>query len=209
MIPVQVIALFVKTPLPGRVKTRLARDIGTEAACIIYRRLANRTIEHAAASGIPLVICYDGNREDVPDDWQQPAWSVIPQATGDLGRRMAAAFRALFHDAAHHVVVIGSDIPGIDCAYLRHAFSLLDDHDMVIGPATDGGYCLIGFRRQSFTPRLFQGVPWSTGQVLRLTLQAAAREGLNVGLLPPLSDIDTIDDLRRYADERENDSWKE
>ncbi len=192
----QATVVFVKTPVPGRVKTRLARDIGNEAACALYRRMTNHAIGQVVASGFPLVVCYDGVSDELPDDWRQPAWSVIPQTGTDLGQRMAAAFCALFSDAVEHVVLIGSDIPGIDAAYLHQAFSQLDDHDLVIGPATDGGYCLIGFRQQSFTPVLFEGIPWSTDQVLHLTLQSALKEGLNVGLLQELSDVDTVDDLR-------------
>ena len=195
----QVTVVFVKTPVPGRVKTRLARDIGNEAACALYRCMTNHAIGQVVASGLPLVVCYEGVSDELPDDWRRPAWAVIPQTGADLGQRMAAAFCALFSDAVEHVVLIGSDIPGIDAAYLLQAFSRLDDHDLVIGPAADGGYCLIGFRRQSFTPALFEGIPWSSDQVLHLTLQSAVKEGLNVGLLPALHDIDTIDDLLKTA----------
>lgn len=197
MIPRQVTALFVKAPIPGRVKTRLAKDIGNQAACTLYRRLASRTIEHAVSSAIPLAVCYDGNLEELPDDWKRSAWSLVPQTGCDLGQRMAAAFCRLFSDSVEQVVLIGSDIPGIDAAYLQQAFSLLEDHDLVIGPASDGGYCLIGFQNKTFTPVLFEEIPWSTDKVLQLTLEAAVRKRLNVALLPVLSDIDSVDDLRK------------
>jgi hypothetical protein len=195
----QATVVFVKTPVPGRVKTRLARDIGAEAACAIYRHLTAHAIGQVVASGFPLAVCYDGKAGDLPEDWRRPAWAVIPQTGTDLGRRMAAAFGALFSAAFDHVVLIGSDIPGIDAAYISQSFSLLADHDLVIGPATDGGYCLIGFRRQSFAPALFEAVPWSTGEVLHVTLQSASRMGLSVGLLPALHDVDTVDDLLKTA----------
>jgi len=191
----QVTVVFVKTPVPGLVKTRLARDIGNEAACALYCHMTTHAIGQVVSSGFPLLLCYDGEARDLPDDWRRPAWAVIPQTGTDLGQRMTACFSALFRDEIDQAVLIGSDIPGIDAAYISQAFSLLADHDLVIGPAIDGGYCLIGFRRQSFTPALFEAVPWSTGEVLHLTLQSASRNGLNVGLLPALHDVDTIGDL--------------
>lgn len=207
MMPRKVIALFVKEPVPGLVKTRLAADLGAHEACAVYRQLADRAIQQVAASGIPLVVFYHGRREGLPDGWQQKARSLMPQTGCDLGQRMAAAFCTLFRENVEHAVLIGSDIPGIDAAYLQQAFSLFDSHDIVIGPATDGGYCLIGFRQGSFAPALFEGVRWSTGQVLRQTLEAAERQTLKVGLLPALSDIDTVNDLRRVAAEPGNASW--
>lgn len=196
MSPAQRIALFVKTPLPGRVKTRLASKIGEQAACQLYCQLVSHVIDAVFTSTIPLVICYDGNQDDLPESWRASAWRCLLQQGVDLGERMAAAFCRLFTDGASQVVLIGSDIPGLDAGYLQNAFAQLTNYDLVIGPAVDGGYCLIGFHQQSFDPHLFEQIPWSTNQVLRLTLSAAERAGLSVALLPPLRDIDTLEDLR-------------
>ena len=108
---------------------------------------------------------------------------------------MAAAFNTLFAEGAQQVVLIGSDIPGIDHSYLQRAFQLLACHDLVIGPALDGGYCLIGFTCQGFTPAVFSSISWSTEQVLDQSLARATNAGLSVGLLPVLRDIDTLEDL--------------
>lgn len=197
MTPAQLIALFVKPPVPGRVKTRLAKDIGDETACNIYRSLADHTIQQSQASGIPLVLFFDGaTHDELPETWQVAANRCLPQHGIDLGQRMAAAFSKLFTEETQQVVLIGSDIPGIKRSYLQQAFQLLADHDLVIGPALDGGYCLIGFNRQSFTPTLFSTIPWSTERVLELTLAGAAQSGLSVGLLPALRDVDTQADLQ-------------
>ena len=196
MIPAQVIALFLKAPIAGQVKTRLARDIGDQAACELYCRLVDHAIDGSLASSIPLVICHDGRREELPDGWLQRACEVLPQTGLDLGQRMANAFCDLFTEGAEQVVLIGSDIPGIDATYLRNGFEQLGNSDLVIGPAVDGGYCLIGFNRQAFNPGLFEQIPWSTGQVLELTLVAAENAGLSVALLSTLRDIDTLEDLR-------------
>jgi len=199
------IALFVKPPLPGRVKTRLARDIGDEAACSIYLALVERVLANIAASDLPLVIFYDGdNADQLPLAWREAAQICIPQQGGDLGERMANALGQLFSDGIEQAVLIGSDIPGLDAAYLHNAFRLLAGHDLVIGPAIDGGYCLIGFHSSTFTPPLFQQIPWSSGQVLELTLSAAEAARLSVGLLPPLRDIDTLDDLIHISGHRAN-----
>jgi len=193
------IALFVKPPIPGRVKTRLARDIGDAASCRIYLQLAEHTIHQIQASGIPLALFFDGDDLTlIPDCWQQAALTCIPQQEDDLGNRMAAAFSRLFADKVKQAVLVGSDIPGIDAAYLRQAFDLLADHQMVLGPALDGGYCLIGFNQGCFTESVFHNIPWSTNQVLKLTLIAAKQAGLSVGLLSPLRDIDTVEDLQYY-----------
>lgn len=192
----RIVALFVKEPIPGRVKTRLAKDIGDQAACSIYRTLVDQVLQQIQASGRPLALFFDGDEAQVPDSWKQYARFCIQQQGADLGERMAAAFSRLFSDGVHQAVVIGSDIPGIDAAYLQQAFNLMTDHGMVLGPAIDGGYCLIGFNRITFSASVFQNIPWSTDQVLELTLSAAKQAGLIVGLLPPLQDIDTVEDLQ-------------
>lgn len=196
MIPSQIIALFVKPPLAGRVKTRLARDIGSEAACRIYRKLADHAVRQIQASGYPLALFYDGNDPALlPEPWHKAAMVSRAQEGPDLGARMANAFGCLFEKGAERVILTGSDIPEIDAAYLRQACGSLDHHDMVIGPALDGGYCLIGFRRERFSTNLFCDIPWSTDQVFELTVTAARAADLSVGILKPLRDVDTLDDL--------------
>jgi uncharacterized protein len=197
MMPSRVIALFVKPPLPGRVKTRLSRAIGDQAASAIYCSFVAGTIDQVITSKIPLILCYDGKQDDLPANWSAPAWHCLAQTeSDDLGERMAHTFSSLFTDGVEQVVLIGSDIPDIDSAYLQRAFELLGDHNLVIGPALDGGYCLVGFNRNNFTPELFVDIPWSTNRVFERTLQSAAAAGLSTALLPPLRDIDTIEDLR-------------
>jgi rSAM/selenodomain-associated transferase 1 len=197
MIPRQIIALFVKPPVPGRVKTRLARDIGNKAACRVYRKLADHAIRQIQASDYPLALFFDGNDPDLlPQAWRRAAMISLAQEGPDLGARMANAFGCLFARGAERVILTGSDIPEIDAAYLRQACGSLDHHHMVIGPAFDGGYCLIGFRRERFSADLFCGIPWSTDLVFELTLTAALALDLSVGMLPPIRDVDTLDDLR-------------
>ncbi len=189
--------LFVKPPVAGTVKTRLASVIGAENACTLYRYLAESTIQQVVASNLPLLLFFDGMRAEVlPADWRNCANACHPQQGNDLGSRMAMAFEVAFSRGYQQVLLIGSDIPGLDAAYLRQAATLLQQHDVVIGPVLDGGYCLIGCHGHSFTPRLFQGIAWSTSQVLVSTCQTCATAGLDHHLLPMLRDIDTIEDLQ-------------
>lgn len=195
------VVLFVKAPIPGRVKTRLARDIGDQAACSIYQKLTEQALQQVLVSGFPLALFFAGNEEELPAGWKQQARYLVQQQGADLGERMAHAFRKLFTDGEAQVVLIGSDIPGLDAAYLQQAFRLLASHDLVIGPTEDGGYCLIGFNCDSFADSVFQQIPWSTDQVVRQTLMRCEQDGLKPVLLDMLRDIDTLDDLRQAAPE--------
>jgi len=114
------------------------------------------------------------------------------QTPGDLGERMRAAIDDELRGATA-VCVVGTDIPGLDESTLRQAFDALETHDVVIGPATDGGYYLIGMTRTR--PELFDGIPWSTARVLDLTLERAEAAGLSVARLEPRTDVDTLDDV--------------
>ena len=129
-------------------------------------------------------------------EWLGAGGRALPQCDGDLGCRMAAASGEAFADGAERVVIIGSDCPDLATETLARAFALLDDADVVLGPATDGGYYLVGLA----APRdeLFDGIPWSTPDTLRVTLEVARARGLRVALLEEKRDIDTADDWRHW-----------
>jgi len=110
---------------------------------------------------------------------------------------MLDGFRIAFEDGYDKVVIIGSDCPGIDTEYLNEAFAALNEHDVVVGPATDGGYTLLGMR--TFTPTLFKNIAWSTSEVLPSTLARAAAAGRSVSQLKPLSDVDYLADWLGYG----------
>jgi len=122
------------------------------------------------------------------------------QRGADLGGRLASAFTELLSDPSDRAVVIGADCPDLDPAVIRQAFAALDGHDLVLGPARDGGYYLIGLRRPS--PSLFEAVSWGTDRVLSETLERAASAGLGVETLQVLDDIDTPEDLVRFVARR-------
>jgi rSAM/selenodomain-associated transferase 1 len=138
-----------------------------------------------------------------PDDayleipqWVQPTWKTAPQGQGDLSERLVNAFREGFKNSAERVVIIGSDAPEISREDMEAAWKALDDHDLVLGPAEDGGYWLIGLKSEQ--SKLFDGISWSSSSVFEETMERARAAGLKVHLLRKLYDIDTIEDWRRF-----------
>jgi rSAM/selenodomain-associated transferase 1 len=120
----------------------------------------------------------------------------MPQQGVDLGERMKNGFTEAFDSGFKRVLLIGSDIPGLPLEFIEEAFASLKEKDAVIGPSLDGGYYLIGFRDEKFSPQVFKGILWSTERVFEETMKILEREGLTIHTLKPLRDIDTIDDLR-------------
>lgn len=181
-------AIFARAPVRGRVKTRLARVLGDDAALAVYERLLAQT----------LVRLGPGRGGFDPEIWLEdtaPAgrfegFRVVPQTEGDLGLRMAAAFDAGV------AAVVGTDIPALTADYVERALAALKDVDLVIGPVEDGGYCLIAMNEPQ--PQVFRGIPWSTPRVLAATLDAARGLELTTRLLEPLWDVDEAADLERW-----------
>lgn len=192
------IALMLRVPKAGQVKTRLIPALGDEAACQLYRAMVEDLLEQVAATTMPLQLFYTGgDAEHLPQAWRQAAQSLCPQQGADLGARMAHALATAFKTAAR-VLLIGSDIPDMDATILRNAAAVLRRHEVVLTPAVDGGYCLLGLNRGIDVAPIFQDMPWSTNQVLAITRQRLAALGRRVHLLPPLRDIDTPADLLAY-----------
>jgi rSAM/selenodomain-associated transferase 1 len=195
-----VVAIFVRNPVPGRVKTRLARDLGEQAACDLYRVMVADCIANVSASGLPLFLFHDGQAgAGLPPEWIGAADRVFRQEGESLGERMSAAFERSFSAGAAGVILTGSDIPGIDAELLRSALKSIEHYDEVFSPAFDGGYCLVASTKGSFNSKVFQGIPWSTSRVLDRTVAACTAHGISYLLLEPRQDIDTMDDLAAYC----------
>jgi rSAM/selenodomain-associated transferase 2/rSAM/selenodomain-associated transferase 1 len=193
--------IFAKDPLPGKVKTRLAAVLGDAAAADLYHELALRTLAMAAAARDAGVVgdvelwCDPNARCPVFADWRDRfGVSLRTQRGNDLGARMRSALSsALSRGTA--AILIGTDCPVLDIAYLEHAAAALADHDVVLGPAEDGGYVLVGMSRDV---DIFSGVPWSTAGVMAATRGAVVAQRISATELPTLWDIDTVADLPRY-----------
>ena len=192
--------VFVRAPRAGAVKTRLAQRIGASAACDAYQKLV-----HAVLNRIDSI--RDGQLRYSPDDaesevrpWLRRSWTLAPQGSGDLGERLTRAFGESFAAGAKKVVIIGSDCPWLSDRDIKEAWNDLETHDLVLGPAKDGGYWLVGLREPK--PEVFKGISWSTETVLAQTLEQARAGGLQFRLLRELSDVDTLGDW--YAFLRDN-----
>jgi rSAM/selenodomain-associated transferase 1 len=189
------ILVFVRAPESGRVKTRLAAEIGDAAALRIYRRLAEHAMAEARslASDAALRIHYTpAAGGDAVATWLGDA-TYLPQEDADLGTRMRSAFAAAFAAGHRRVVIIGSDLPDLSADALRRAFRLLESHPVVLGPAADGGYYLLGMREM--ISGVFDDVPWSTERVLDITLARLRASGCEPAMLETLRDVDRAADL--------------
>ncbi|HEU0093006.1 MAG TPA: TIGR04282 family arsenosugar biosynthesis glycosyltransferase [Vicinamibacteria bacterium] len=192
-----VLAVFVKEPRPGAVKSRLAAALGAEAAAEVYRAIAEEAMRRTAPrrDEYDRIVAFDPPSAGATiGEWLGvTAGALLPQPTGDIGLRMERVFDELFRRGARRVALIGTDVPALSREDVRGALESLDDHDVAVGPATDGGYYLLALKRPE--PELLRDVPWSTPDVLTTTLDRAARLGLSVRVLWTIGDVDTIEDL--------------
>ncbi len=195
--------VFLKAPRPGIAKTRIAATLGDGAALDIHRDLVAGTLARVAASpegyGVELRFAPDDAAPEIAP-WLRPGWRMVPQGGGDLGARMSRAFEDAFADGCTGVVVVGTDCPDLTAEDLRAAWDGLADHDVVVGPAEDGGYWLLG--TSAPRPGLFAGIAWSSSSVLADTLSIARSEGLSVRMLRRLNDVDTAHDWERHLRDR-------
>ena len=193
------VLLFAKAPRPGLVKTRLAGEVGVERAVSAYRAVAARVVAQVAAA-YRLTVWYDP-----PDALEEMrAWlgqlEYHPQPEGDLGVRLRHAFQFHFDRGDGPVVAIGADAPDVGAAAIARAERALAAADVVLGPALDGGYYLLGLGHHA--PQLFEGVPWGTSDVLQITLRACRRWHYQVVQLESLRDLDAAADLVAFGLDR-------
>ena len=188
--------IFLKAPRPGAVKTRLAKAIGAPAAGVAYRQLVETLLNQLQGiDGVELCFTPDDAADEV-QHWLKEGWSSGPQGDGDLGQRLQFAFERAFQAGAKRVAIIGSDCPAVRVEDIREAWGALQTHDVVLGPATDGGYWLIGLRRPQ--PSLFRDIHWSTKDVFAQTMRRVQHAGLRVELLRELADVDTDREWRAF-----------
>jgi rSAM/selenodomain-associated transferase 1 len=199
------ILLFIKAPVRG-VKSRLAAVIGVETALELYKNFILDIIDTVRKTGYPFRICYyppDAGAE--VSSWLAGQYRIMPQQGGDLGARMENAFIRCFSEGFERAILIGSDLPDLTPAVLQEAMASLAENDVVIGPASDGGYYLIGFHKHTLMPRVFRGIPWSTEMVFQETMAILQNSALSVYQAPTWNDVDTVEDLRALC-ERSKDT---
>lgn len=184
--------LFVKHPVPGQTKTRLAAGIGHERALAAYGALLRHLRQQAEATQAEVAVFY-GNERPADDLWAETGWPRQLQQGQDLGARMQQAFAWGFAQGYRRIVLVGSDIPALTHQIIDEALAQLQTHPVAIGPATDGGYYLIGLSQPFY--RVFTHKTWSTPSVLSDTLADLAAAGLTPYFAPTLRDVDTVEDL--------------
>lgn len=191
------IILFARYPVAGQAKTRLVPELGPEQAARLHRRMT----EHAACVvraacrdwGAEATVFFTGGRGREFRAWLGGGLGYEEQTSGDLGGRLRQAFDAAFRRGAGKALAIGSDVPGISPGVLLEAAGRLGEREVVIGPAADGGYYLIGMTRP--LPRLFESIEWGTERVFGQTMEAVRSYGIKAAVLPEVGDVDRPEDL--------------
>ncbi|PSR04887.1 MAG: glycosyltransferase [Bacteroidetes bacterium SW_11_45_7] len=195
----EALIIFIKNPVKGLVKTRLAKDIGEEQALAVYHKLLHHTREVALQVHAARYLFY-ADDSNYNDEWLASYFTKYCQQGDNLGSKMHHAFETVFGAGHSKAIIIGADCPSVTASHLNDACRQLDDYDVVIGPATDGGYYLLGM--SALYPALFEQKSWSKPVLLEETKATCGNLGLSYYLLPTLTDIDDKDDL-----EREKPGW--
>ncbi len=195
--------VFAKPPVPGLVKTRLSPPLSRAEAAAVHEASLKDVVAAARRTGFDVEIHFAGSDDDGGAFFAREFADVArrPQSGGDLGHRMSAAFEGAFARGETRVLLVGSDSPTLPREELDAAAREAVAGTVVLGPALDGGYYLVGMRAESWPAarRMFEGVRWSTDSVFTATVERLAAEGMGVHLLTPWYDIDHIEDLRIAA----------
>lgn len=189
----QILGIVAKQPLLGTVKTRLARTTSPEFACCVAEAFLEDSLDRLEAVEATRVIVYaPADAADYFAQMSKGRYELMVQTEGDLGDRLRGFFACARQQGYVRMVAIGTDSPTLPVEYVAQAFRLLDTHDVVIGPACDGGYYLVGTGTKDVD--LFRDIPWSTPGVLTETLRRVSQASATFALLPPWYDVDTADD---------------
>jgi rSAM/selenodomain-associated transferase 2/rSAM/selenodomain-associated transferase 1 len=194
--------VFTRYPEPGTTKTRLIPLLGAKGAADLQRKMTEHVLLQvkrlSTQRELSVEIRYEGGDKNLMQTWLGQDFEYRPQGSGDLGQRMKRSFEDAFGTGAITVVIIGTDIPEITGGIIQKAFSALQQKNMALGPAKDGGYYLIGLQKNSLSqaiPDLFSGINWGAGDVLEKTIKIATHSGLSFTLLDVLQDVDHPEDL--------------
>ncbi|MGA7614675.1 MAG: TIGR04282 family arsenosugar biosynthesis glycosyltransferase [Thermoanaerobaculia bacterium] len=205
--PRQRLLVFARVPELGKVKTRVASEIGLDRALRLYQSMLADLLESMGASsdGIEIEVLWTAESDvsgEILAHWFGDL-ETAEQSGRDLGERMTVAIseRIFFH-GAEKIVVIGTDDPTLSRPQIELCFRILDGCEWVVGPAEDGGYYLIGCRNRAFTPAVFEGIEWGASTVFESTLDRIRHKAASVTILPRRSDIDRAEDLRTLPPDR-------
>ncbi|MCW5313728.1 DUF2064 domain-containing protein [Nostoc sp. KVJ3] len=195
--PKRHLIIFTRYPEPGKTKTRLIPALGNFGAVNLQRKMTEHTIsqvqELQKAIAISMEVRFAGGNSQLMQNWLGLDLVYQSQGEGDLGSRMARSLFDAFQSGAEKAIIIGTDCPGVNAQILTTAFEKLQTFDLVLGPAIDGGYYLIGLRQP--IPELFINIEWGTAQVFQKTVDIAQKLNLSHTNLSPLADVDRPEDL--------------
>lgn len=192
------VLLFTKFPQPGMVKSRLARTVGAENAAKLQKAFIEDELRMLRRIGADVTLCCDPFRPLADYERLFPGLAYRPQQGADLGERMLRALHQALAETGAPAVLIGSDLPDLPDRHINEAFAALRDTQVCLGPATDGGFYLLGLC-EPLPADIFNGVVWGSSRVLEHTLYNCASTGRTSRLLPPWPDVDTGEDLVAYA----------
>jgi len=203
------ILLFVKYPEKGKVKMRLSIDLNEDIVQELYRCFVQDTLTAVKKINFQLFICFFPiEAQKKFQKWLGSTLLFLPQNGEDLGERMKNSFTDVFTKGFRQAVLIGSDSPDLPKKYIKQAFVILQTKDTVLGPTIDGGYYLIGFHTNTFSPSVFEDIPWGNHMVFQETMKKIEQAHRSVGILPMWSDVDTIADLKHLIYRAKNTSFK-
>ena len=189
--------IFTCYPQPGKTKTRLIPALGVKGAANLQRQMTEYTVSKVkkfqSLAAISFEIRFAGGDLQLMKNWLGTELNYQLQGEGDLGKRMEDSFLSAFDKGAHEVITIGIDCPGVNAPVLAEAFGKIRNYDLLLGPAVDGGYYLIGLKRA--IGQLFINIDWGTAKVLQQTVDIAQQLSLSVGYLATLADVDRPEDL--------------
>jgi rSAM/selenodomain-associated transferase 1 len=192
------LTIFTRYPEPGQAKTRLIGALGKEGAAAVQKELTEKTVQQidqlVKTTTIEPVIYFEGGELAAMQKWLGQDRLYRSQGDGDLGEKLKQAFGNAFAAGAQRVVTIGCDCPGLNKEHIHRAFDALYLSDLVLGPATDGGYYLIGIKYP--VDELFENIPWGTDKVFAITLALAQQLCLSNEILEELHDVDRPEDLK-------------
>lgn len=200
--------IFTRYPEQGLTKTRLIPALGAQGAATLHRQMTEHTLskvrELHCLRPLSVEVRFTGGNLALMRDWLGSDIVYRNQGTGDLGSRMARSHQSALRAGMERLAIIGTDCPGLNAELMAQAFHQLHYHDLVLGPAMDGGYYLIGLR--CFMPALFSGISWGTASVLQQTVHIAKKLDLSIAYLSELADVDRPEDLPVWEEQMRD--WK-
>ena len=203
------VLIFVRCPIVGEVKTRLAKETGPRVAADLYRNFIIDILGNLRELNVDLRVFFDPpNALGVLQGLIGDHYFCVPQMGDDLGLKMKNAFSETFDEGLERVVLVGSDSPDLPVDFLERAFITLGEYDAVIGPSVDGGYYLMGFTKEGFCPQAFDGIDWGSGRVFQQTFNILKRHKRDVYRLPTWHDVDNLSDLELLFERNKNTAFR-